>query len=252
MDKILFFSAIAFLLSFLLGSIPWGVIISRLFYRQDIREHGSGNIGTTNAFRTMGAVGGVAVFCLDFLKGILAGFISMVLAVMLVVDLSASGTEAIVIGSAKLVIFGKSIIDAESLAVATTHAFGLVAGVGFFGAICGHVFSPWLKFKGGKGIAVAAGALFFAFGPISLVVLASVFALLTIVTRYVSVGSISAALVAPFVAAWAMHGEPFFIGMVCLSASLVIWAHRGNIARLRAGNENRIGAKKDALAKEEA
>ena len=62
-----------FVISFLLGSIPWGVIISKVFYHTDIREHGSGNIGTTNAMRTMGKVGGSAVFVLDFGKGIASG-----------------------------------------------------------------------------------------------------------------------------------------------------------------------------------
>ena len=64
----------AFVLTFALGSIPWGLIISRLFYKKDIREHGSGNIGTTNAMRTLGKRGGAAVFLLDFCKGLLSGF----------------------------------------------------------------------------------------------------------------------------------------------------------------------------------
>lgn len=70
--------ALLLVISFLLGSIPWGVIISRVFYHTDLREHGSGNIGTTNAIRTMGKVGGYAVFVLDFGKGIVAGLIAAV------------------------------------------------------------------------------------------------------------------------------------------------------------------------------
>ena len=244
MDKIVLFSAASFGTSFLLGSIPWGLIISKIFYSRDIREYGSGNIGTTNAFRTMGAVGGSVVFVLDFLKGILSGWLSMAFAVMAVADLSAVATLAIVVGPHPVDVLGFPIVDSESLTAVNTHVFSLIACLGLAGSICGHVFSPWLRFKGGKGIAVAAGCIFAVFGIPAFLVLAGTFALMTIVTRYVSVGSISAAAVAPLVAYWAMHREPFAVGLTTIVASLVVWAHRSNIARLRAGNENRIGAKK--------
>ena len=80
-----------FVISFLLGSIPWGVIISKVFYHTDIREHGSGNIGTTNAMRTMGKVGGSAVFVLDFGKGIVSGLIAAAAAAMFGGGMSLSG-----------------------------------------------------------------------------------------------------------------------------------------------------------------
>ncbi|MCL2151071.1 MAG: glycerol-3-phosphate acyltransferase, partial [Coriobacteriia bacterium] len=76
MQQIVIYSLASFFISFLLGSIPWGLIISKLFYKTDIREHGSGNIGTTNAYRTMGMVGGTAVFALDFLKGLAAAIVA--------------------------------------------------------------------------------------------------------------------------------------------------------------------------------
>ena len=241
MDKILPFSAGSLLISFLLGSIPWGVIISRLFYHRDIREYGSGNIGTTNAFRTMGKVGGVAVFSLDFLKGLLAGFIAMVFAILLVDEIFTVVAPPLVT-EGSFVYFGYR-VALDNLDQFAAHLFGLVVGLGLIGAMCGHVFSPWLRFKGGKGVAVAAGALVFTMGWKGLLIVASVFAVMTIVTRYVSVGSISAAIVAPFVAYWAIRGEQVFVALVCCAATLVIWAHRGNIARLKAGNENRIGKK---------
>ena len=83
------FFVLLFLIAFLLGSIPWGVIISRAFYHTDVREHGSGNIGTTNAMRTLGKVGGSAVFILDFGKGVLAGVIATLFASQVLTDLAA-------------------------------------------------------------------------------------------------------------------------------------------------------------------
>ena len=121
-----------FVISFLLGSIPWGVIISKVFYHTDIREHGSGNIGTTNAMRTMGKVGGSAVFVLDFGKGIVSGLIAAAAAAMFGGGMSLSG-----------------------------HVIGYddFVTVAFLGCVWGHIFSPWLGFKGGKGIAVTFGCL---------------------------------------------------------------------------------------------
>ena len=113
-----------FVISFLLGSIPWGVIISKVFYHTDIRGDGSGNIGTTNAMRTMGKVGGSAVFVLDFGKGIVSGLIAAAAAVMFGGGMSLSG-----------------------------HVIGYddFVTVAFLGCVWGHIFSPWLGFRGGKG-----------------------------------------------------------------------------------------------------
>ena len=108
-----------------------------MFYHTDIREHGSGNIGTTNAMRTMGKVGGSAVFVLDFGKGIVSGLIAAAAAAMFGGGMSLSG-----------------------------HVIGYddFVTVAFLGCVWGHIFSPWLGFKGGKGIAVAVGCLFVTFG----------------------------------------------------------------------------------------
>ena len=186
-----------FVVSFLLGSIPWGVIISKVFYHTDIREHGSGNIGTTNAMRTMGKVGGSAVFVLDFGKGIVSGLIAAAAAAM-------------------------------------------------FGGVWGHIFSPWLGFKGGKGIAVAVGCLFVTFGWQGACLELAIFAVLVLATKYVSVGSIAAAGACPLFAAYYFLYATFApAAWVCttVAALTVVWAHRGNIERLRAGNERRIGQK---------
>lgn len=156
-------SILILLITFFLGSIPFGVIISRLFFKKDIRNEGSGNIGTTNAMRSLGKIGGGAVFILDFGKGLFSGFLGTVFAGM---TAPLSGYEA-----------GQ-----------------LVLALSFFGCVVGHIYSPWLKFHGGKGIAVAIGALFFVFGLLFAVFELVIFAVLVVATRYVSVGSIAAAL----------------------------------------------------------
>ena len=127
--------ALLLVISFLLGSIPWGVIISRVFYHTDLREHGSGNIGTTNAIRTMGKVGGYAVFVLDFGKGIVAGLIAAA--------------------------FGTQVLPANVLAVVEfVQMFGgspnpflyieqVCLAVAFLGCTMGHIFCPW--FQGRQG-----------------------------------------------------------------------------------------------------
>ena len=207
-----------FVVCFLLGSIPWGVVISKLFYHTDIRAHGSGNIGTTNAMRTMGKVGGSAVFVLDFGKGVLAGFLP-ILACWFFVP-------------------GGGLTAESPLSYATYQ------GIGFLGCVWGHIFSPWLGFKGGKGIAVAVGSLVFTFGPVGMLIELASFIVVVALTRYVSAGSITAAVLCPFLSLWIFWGEwPAWI--CCTIAALtVIWAHRANIGRLRAGTESRIGDKK--------
>ena len=179
-----------FVAAFLLGSIPFGLIISKVFYHTDLREHGSGNIGTTNAIRTMGKVGGYAVF----VPGALVTYDTM-------------------------------------LAVA------------FLGCVWGHIFCPWLGFKGGKGIAVAVGCLFVTFGWIGACLELLIFIVLVATTKRVSIGSIAAAAACPFFALYFFWGD-WLAWLFCTVAGLtVVWAHRENIKRLRAGTESRIGDK---------
>ena len=198
-------------LSFLLGSVPWGLVISKVFYGKDLREEGSGNIGTTNAIRSMGKVGGYAVFVLDFGKGLLSGFIGVWVATA----------------------FG---YDEAGVKLATAIAF--------FGCVYGHIFSPWLGFKGGKGIAVAIGCLFVTFGPLGAIIELAIFAVLVPTTKYVSVGSIAAAGACPFLALWLLWGNWPAVLFCAVTGLTVVWAHRGNIERLRAGAERRVGDKK--------
>lgn len=194
--------ALLFVGTFLLGSIPWGVIVSRIGFHKDIRDEGSGNIGATNALRTMGKAGGAAVFLLDLGKGLLAGFL---------VTLFTEGSVALALG--------------------------------FLGCVWGHIFSPWLKFRGGKGISVAVGYLFFLYGPLWALIEIALFALIVALSRYVSAGSVTAAVACPFIALYLFWGQWTTVGIIALAALTVIWAHRSNLRRLRRGTESKLGSK---------
>jgi len=228
---------LVFVISFLLGSIPWGLIISKLFYKKDLRKHGSGNIGTTNALRTLGKVGGGIVFLLDFGKGVLAGAIALFIY-----------SKLIAVVPLNLGIFDFKGLQYEwmdySKVTNITKYTQILLATAACGCIVGHVFSPWLKFKGGKGVAVAVGCLFVSLGWYPAVAELALFAWLVYVSRYVSVGSITAATVLPFVALWVYGDNGYAVLMLTIAAVVVIWAHRGNIKRLRQGTELRIGAKK--------
>ena len=207
------------LLGFLLGSIPFGLLMGK-FKGIDIRQHGSGNIGATNVFRTLGKQLGITCLLLDFAKGL----VPVLIAKNMVEPMMAEQQ-----------------FTAQSIEVLTALA-----------SIMGHNYSPWIGFKGGKGIATTAGAIT-ALMPFGLVLLILVWAIFTFTTKYVSVGSIAAAASLPIlvITGSAYHGKlangtwnkPLFIFSL-IAAILAIWKHRTNIARLKAGTENHIGQKK--------
>ena len=209
-----------FVAAFLLGSIPFGLIISKVFYHTDLREHGSGNIGTTNAIRTMGKVGGYAVFVLDFGKGLLSGLLAWW--------------------------FSWNILPSGGLAPGVLVSYDTMLAVAFLGCVWGHVFSPWLKFKGGKGIAVAVGCLFVTFGWVGAGLELLIFIVLVVATKRVSIGSIAAAAACPFFALYFFWGDWAAVAFCAVAGLTVVWAHRENIKRLRAGTESRIGDRKRA------
>ena len=209
-----------FVAAFLLGSIPFGLIISKVFYHTDIREHGSGNIGTTNAIRTMGKVGGYSVFVLDFGKGLLSGVLAWA--------------------------FSWYLLPGGGLEPGSLVSYDTMLTVAFLGCVWGHIFSPWLKFKGGKGIAVAVGCLFVVFGWVGAWLELAIFIVLVVATKYVSVGSIAAAGACPFFSLYYFWGDWAAVALCTIAGLTVVWAHRENIARLRAGTESRIGDKKKA------
>lgn len=194
---------------FLLGSIPTGYLVARA-RGIDIRQHGSGNIGATNVFRTLGKPLGVFVFFADALKGFAAVFLAMRAA-------PAGG-------------------DAASW-------FGIVAAVA---VIAGHNYTPWLGFRGGKGIATSAGVLL-ALMPLAIASIALVWAIVFKSSRYVSLASICASASLPaFVAIFwlcGVAGNAPMLGFAALISALAIWRHRTNIQRLREGTEPRFAKK---------
>ncbi|GIW72465.1 MAG: glycerol-3-phosphate acyltransferase [Planctomycetota bacterium] len=172
----------------------------------DPRAHGSGNIGATNVLRLLGPGWGAACLLLDAGKGAAA------------------------------------VALARELAVRQPELLAVLAGMA---AVLGHVFPVWLRGRGGKGVATTAGALL-ALQPVALLAALAAFAAVVALTRYVSLGSIAAALVLPFahlLSASAPFGEglPLTCAVFALSA-LVLVRHRANLARLRAGTEHRLGA----------
>lgn len=187
--------AISVVVAFAVGSVPFGVLISRAFYGTDIREAGSGNIGAANALRTLGRRGGVVVLALDALKG----FAPVLAAGALGGPLAAS---------------------AAALA-----------------AVVGHCWSPFLGFKGGKGVATAFGALFALWWPAGLAFVV-VWIAAVVATGYASVGSMLASIaMAPVL--WFGLG-PIGLAYGILSAILIVIRHRENLERLRRGTENRL------------
>ena len=118
--------------------------------------------------------------------------------------------------------------------------------VAFLGCVWGHIFCPWLGFKGGKGIAVAVGCLFVTFGWVGACLELLIFIVLVVATKRVSIGSIAAALSCPFFSLYYFWGDWIAVALCTLAGLTVVWAHRGNIKRLRDGTESRIGDKKKA------
>jgi glycerol-3-phosphate acyltransferase PlsY len=200
------------LLGYLLGSIPTGYLVG-LARGVDVRAVGSGNIGATNVFRTLGKPAGIVVLLVDALKGFVA--------CRVVVDLVWN------------FIFPAAQKDSSS-----REYLLLLAGLT---AILGHNYTCWLKFKGGKGIATTAGVLS-ALMPLALLTILSVWIIIVALTRYVSLGSLAAAVVLPF-SAWYFEGSPRMITLAILMAGLAIYKHRSNIQRLLKGTENRFGVK---------
>lgn len=204
---------LAAIIGYLLGAVPFGLIIGRLTRGIDLREYGSHRTGATNALRTLGARAAAAVFLLDVGKGVAAVLIARLL----------FGDDALVEWAAA------------------------VAG---FAAIVGHNWSVFIRFTGGRGVATSAGALG-AMSPWTIVALVPIVVGLIWRTRYVSVGSITGGLLAPLItAALALAGLASVPAIVYALASglLVTVAHADNIARLRAGTERKIGQKETVTA----
>ncbi len=194
---------------YFVGTLSFGYIVGKAM-DLDIREHGSGNAGTTNAFRVMGKKAGVLTFIGDFLKA----FIPLMLVKY---------------------IFLK---DAEECNLIML-IFGLMC-------VIGHNFPVWLKFKGGKGIA-ATGGVFVAFDPLILFPGVLIFGGTILISKYVSLGSMCVSLLFPVWVAFRTVGDPYYswlIAITCLYTVSAFLRHKSNIVRLINGNENKVGQHK--------
>ena len=189
---------LAFLLGYLLGSIPFGLVLTRLAGTRDLRSIGSGSIGATNVLRTGRKSLAAATLLLDMLKGtvavIIAGFVG--------------GPEAAMVAAA--------------------------------GAFLGHLFPVWLKFRGGKGVAVYIGVLLGLFWPAALV-FCVIWLAVAFATRYSSLSAFVASVVTPIFLWWL--DQPALAALFAVLTLLMFYAHRENIRRLRAGTEGKIGEK---------
>jgi glycerol-3-phosphate acyltransferase PlsY len=189
------------LLSYLLGAIPTSYWVGRAVYHIDLRRHGSGNLGATNVYRVLGWKAALPVMVVDVAKGFVPAWLFPRLD-------GAPFTWALAYGTA---------------------------------AVLGHVYSMWVGFKGGKGVATSGGVLL-GLAPWAVLVGFAVWALIVFTTRLVSLGSILAALTVPVAVLMLPDegGRPLLWFTVALAA-FVVWAHRANIGRLVRGQEHRFG-----------
>lgn len=197
-------------LAYLLGSIPTGYLLVKLFRHEDIRSVGSGNIGATNVLRSGGKGLGAATFLLDVLKGAAAVWLGALLASVLLP--------------------GMPFRDAQALAAVS--------------AVLGHMFPVWLHFRGGKGVATGFG-VFLVAAPLAALASIGLFAIVLLVTRYVSLGSILGAASFPFFAWFMVHEDkpvPYIAAQIFV-ALLIVLKHHQNIRRLLNGTESRFGTR---------
>lgn len=187
---------IALIAAYLIGGIPFGLIVVKLKSGTDIRESGSGNIGATNVLRTTGRGAGILTLLLDAAKGLFAVW----------------------------------------LADTLTHGDILWMSFAALAVLLGHVFSPYLKFTGGKAVASFLGA-FGYLTPVPILIVTLIFILVVVMTRYLSLGSISSAALFPFACFIILHPEWPVLAAATGAALLILWRHKGNIERIRAGNE---------------
>jgi len=197
--------AIILVMAYLIGSIPTAVWVSKWVYGIDIREHGSGNAGATNAFRILGTKAGSAVMLIDMLKGFLAVKLALI---------------------SRFLPGGEQFMNLEIF-------LGL-------SAVVGHIFPIWADFRGGKGIATLFGMIL-SIQPIVAVSLIVVFVLMLFLTRYVSLSSITASIAFPVLIVFIFNADELSYRLFAIAtAFLVVLTHHKNISRLLNGNESKV------------
>ncbi|MFH1421877.1 MAG: glycerol-3-phosphate 1-O-acyltransferase PlsY [Planctomycetota bacterium] len=214
-------STIIFLVisSYIIGSIPFGVILSKLVKRVDIRSHGSGNIGATNVGRVLGKKWGIVVFILDFAKGFIVPFLIQ-----------------------SFLFSDSSVYEKESNLAASAWTALVCCSLS---VILGHIFSVFLLFRGGKGVAASAG-VFTVLTPIPFLIALSCWIIIVLISRYVSLGSICAALILPisFILlnyTTAFNKHKFLTIFTIVAGAILILRHISNIKRLLSNTEHKIG-----------
>ena len=213
--------AVIALLAYLLGSVPFGLIVGKT-QGIDVREHGSRNIGATNVWRVMGKEFGLITFVFDLGKGWVAVFLGQCIALA-----------------------WEIYVELPHLKAQTIHLDPGYAGItAAIGCILGHNFPVWLRFKGGKGVATSLGVIF-GMMPLAALIVFAIWGVVFKVSRYVSLASLVAAVALPLTViglmfAGQIRGWAYFY-FACAAAILVVRRHRENIRRLVAGTENRFG-----------
>lgn len=193
-------------IAYLIGSIPTALIISRYFFKIDIREYGSGNMGATNTFRILGSKFGTIVMVGDMLKGVFAVALYHFLPYYLSNELDRTN-------------------------------FMLGLGIA---AVVGHIYPIWAQFKGGKGVATLFGMVL-AIQPVVAINCVAVFVAVLFLTRYVSLSSIIAGVALPILVLWIYNEKEVFYRVFAVAvAALILLTHQKNIGRLLKGNENRV------------
>lgn len=195
-------------IAYLLGSIPTAIWVGKAWYNIDIREHGSKNAGATNTFRVLGKKPGIIVLVIDIVKGALATF----LPVIFLSGISERGNETLV----------------EIQILASIFA------------VAGHVFPLFAQFKGGKGVATSLGVII-GLQPQAAGICLLIFLIVFIISKYVSLGAIVAALAFPFVIKFIVKEDSILLlSFSILLSALVIFAHRKNIGRLLRKEESKM------------
>jgi acyl phosphate:glycerol-3-phosphate acyltransferase len=206
-------------LAYLIGSIPFSFLVARAFSGKDVRREGSGNVGATNVARTAGRGAGVLALALDLVKGVLVVVIARWL-----VRRAEWPFDA-----------GLNPWESREMWIALAGLIGVLA----------HMFPVWLRFHGGKGVATAAGVLL----ALDLRVFAAavlVFAIVVLLSRMVSLGSIVTAAAIPLLFRFVGHDTPYWRTIISIGIALaVILKHHSNIARLARGTERKLGRKKE-------
>lgn len=228
-------AVIVILIAYLLGSIPFGYLIVRAKEGSDIRQTGSGGTGATNVSRRAGKAAGVLTLLLDALKGAAA-----VIVAMMVFGLLSGGAQNVGSSTESASIQGNGGHGGLPL-----QGYWWVAGTAV-AVLMGHIFPVWLGFRGGKGVATGVG-VFLVLAPTALLVAAVLFIGIVLLTRYVSLGSIVAALAIPLLILLQhllirpLSWPAPILTAALLGALLIVFAHRENIARLIEGKERKFG-----------